>query len=227
MSIPKMICEKSNINDFCIVKNKINSKEIATGNGLIPHVEINSDKPIFDDFELISDSQYFCDDFQHNLAIKFLNQINSLEEVDIELMGKIMDILYSNPSFAKVIIDVTLTEKKNPVIVFRNNHNMQHFANILNSITLNLDHRENEEYELNFAIIHIAERSFFQDEANGNKFYLCAMLSKNKLFSLKTYWIELMELKLSKKMDNYLTKIINTPSSKNILIIIYLFLSFN
>ena len=55
---------------------------------------------------------------------------------------------------------------------------MQHFANLLNSILINLDNQEIENYELNFAIIYIAERSFYFDEISGNKFYLCAILSK-------------------------------------------------
>lgn len=163
---------------------------------------------------MISDSQYFSDDFQQKLIKRFLTEMISKKEIEIELMGKVMDVLYNNPSFSKSLIDVVLNEKRNPVMVFSNYHNMQHFANILNSMSVNLDNSESENYELNFAIIHIAERSFFIEEANGNKFYLCAMLSKNKLFNSRNYWIDLMELKLFKKMDVNAKKIQNYNCSK-------------
>ena len=83
---------------------------------------------------------------------------------------------------------------------------MQHFANLLNSILINLDNQEIENYELNFAIIYIAERSFYFDEISGNKFYLCAILSKNKLFNSKNFWNDLIETKLFKKLENIISK---------------------
>jgi len=163
---------------------------------------------------MISDSLYFSDDFQQKLIKRFICEMTSKMEIEIDLMGKIMDVLYNNPSFSKVLIDTILTEKRNPVMVFSNYHNMQHFANILNSMSINLDNLESVNYELNFAIVHIAERSFFYEEANGNKFYLCAMLSKNKLFNSRSYWIDLIELKLFKKMDINAKKIQSFNTSK-------------
>ena len=166
----------------------------------------DKNKPIFDDFELLPDSAYFSDDFQQKLSYKFLKEILLKNEIDIELMGKIMDVLYNNPPFSKILIDNTVIEKKNPILIFRNYHNMQHFANLLNSILINLDNQEIENYELNFAIIYIAERSFYFDEISGNKFYLCAILSKNKLFNSKNFWNDLIETKLFKKLENIISK---------------------
>jgi len=174
----------------------------------------SNSKSFMEDFVMITDSQYFSDDFQQNLTKKFLNEIKSKQEIVIELMGKTMDVLYNNPSYCKILIDSILIEKKNPVIVFKNYHNMHYFANILNSISINLDHHENENYELNFAIIHIAERCYFYEETNGNKFYLCALLSKNKIFNSKNFWMDLIELKLFKKMEINIKKFQTSNNSK-------------
>ena len=72
----------------------------------------DKNKPIFDDFELLPDSAYFSDDFQQKLSYKFLKEILLKNEIDIELMGKIMDVLYNNPPFSKILIDNTVIEKK-------------------------------------------------------------------------------------------------------------------
>ncbi len=242
-STKKCLNHKSDNLDFLLGENKRSNISTTNNNlnGEINDFSINLNvkmenpifqynekkiKSIFDDNEMISDIQYFSDEFQVKLIKRFLKEINSKREIEIELMGKIMDILYNNPSFGKNLIDNILNEKKNPVIVFRNYHNMQHFANILNSISINLDNQENENYELNFAIIHIAERSFFYEEANMNKFYLSAMLSKNKIFNSKNYWIDLIEFKIFRKMDVNIKKIQNSKS-KIISKILKYFLNYN
>ena len=74
---------------------------------------------------------------------------------------------------------------------------MQHIAHIFLNISINIDSTNNPFYDLNFAIIYISERTYFLDEKTENKFYLCSLLSKNKLYSRKSFWFDLIELKFN------------------------------
>jgi hypothetical protein len=131
----------------------------------------------------------------------------SKNEIEVELMSKIMDNLYDNNYFAKCFIDNILRDnRKFPFIQFNNILNLQHFANIFNTISLHLDDKRNENFELNFAIIYIAERTLCVKEC-GDKIYLCAVLSKNKLYSTKKYWTDLMELKLTKRVEELMIRL--------------------
>ena len=56
-----------------------------------------------------------------------------------------------------------------------NYENLHHFASILNTITLNIELNENKsDYDVNFAIIYIAERTFFCNN-DYVKTYLCSI----------------------------------------------------
>ncbi len=137
-----------------------------------------------------------------------------------------------------------------------------HFANILNTITINIDDINSENYDLNYAIIFIAGRTFYRkaknntvkllnspnkdlDKLNTNqtgtlsdknelmsnnslsnnndnlnkqhddKVYLSALLSRNKLYSSKSFWTDLIELKIARKLEEIVRKTINNnPSIK-------------
>ena len=66
-------------------------------------------------------------------------------------------------------------------------------------------HLKNENYDINFAIIFIAERTYYNIDEN-NKIYQCAILARNKLYSSRKYWMDLMELKINRKVDNQVKK---------------------
>lgn len=150
-----------------------------------------------------------------------------------------------------------------------------HFANILNTITINIDDMNCENYDLNYAIIFIAGRTFYRKvkqinpinpieilcsptkeienldtkrsvseldisdqkeelknselnkknveiSINNNnnkskildnmkvqsddKVYLSALLSRNKLYSSKSFWTDLIELKIARKLEEIMRK---------------------
>jgi hypothetical protein len=118
-----------------------------------------------------------------------------------------MDALENSPDFCRMLIDYILSEKRNICLRFFNYDNLQHLANIFYNISINIDSPQNKNYELNFAIIFLSERTYFLDEITKNKFFLCAILSKNKLYKRKTYWMDLINLKLSKRTKDHVRKI--------------------
>jgi len=141
------------------------------------------------------------------LCEAFILQIFSDEEIELDLIVKIMDGLEKNPLFSKTIIDSILSEKKSFYLQFHNYLNMQHMANIFFNISTSIDTLNNKLYDINFAFIFIGERSFFLDEKSQKKFYLSSLLSKNKLYSRKSFWMDLFKLKLARRIDDHIIKI--------------------
>ena len=145
--------------------------------------------------------------YLNNLCEGFILQIFSDEEIELDLIGRILGALEKNTSYCKTIIDAILSEKKNLFLQFQNFFNMQHLANIFYNISTSIDTPNNKFYDLNFAMIFIGERSYYLDEKTQNKAYLCSLLSKNKLYSRKTFWFDLIKLKLSRRIEEHIKKI--------------------
>ncbi len=122
-----------------------------------------------------------------------------------------MDVQFNNHDFSIILIDAIIIKKTNPLLLFKNRTNLQHFSNFINSILVNNDfinNKENSEIlNINFGIIHIAERCFYIDETEINKTYLSAILSKNKIFSSKNYWLDLIDFKLIKRLERFMKDI--------------------
>jgi hypothetical protein len=174
-----------------------------------------------DDYELISESQFYSEKYQQGLIDEFLSQLFSDDEIQADSMSRFMEVLYNNSYFSKNFIDSILRDRKNIYIKLSNYNNLQHFANILNAISINLDNVHNENYDLNFAIIFIAERTFCyikkEPENNLIKVYLSALLSKNKLYATRSFWIELIELKLNRRIEEQLNRIDRNLASEKII----------
>ena len=94
---------------------------------------------------------------------------------------------------------------------------MEHLANVLSYITFKEESIFVDKFEFNFKIIYIAEISFYQNKINNKKVYLSAILSKNKYYRTKTFWKNVMELKLVNKLQDHMIRIKNyiLPEEKN------------
>lgn len=156
---------------------------------------------------MVDNSDFYSDKYLNNLCEGFVIQIFSDEEIELDLIGKVMDALEKNPTYCKTIIDAILYEKKNLYLQYQNYFNMQHLANIFYNISTSLDAPNHKFCDLNFAIIFIGERSYYLDEKTQNKSYLCSLLSKNKLYSRKSFWLDLIKLKLSRRVEEHIKKI--------------------
>jgi len=112
--------------------------------------------------------------------------------------AKLMELIFdSNMNTSKTFIDkILIKERKNIAIQFLNYFNFQDFANILITISLNNDSVKRQFFDLNFAVIFIAERTYIMKD--NIKVYLCMLLSKNNLFSSRGFWVDLIERKVSK-----------------------------
>ena len=136
-----------------------------------------------------------------NKPINFNPKLLSLFENKLKIDSK----------FAKTILDKMLQEhfihKLN--YQFKNIDNFNCLGQILNDIALNKDISDytNKNFEINFAIIYIAEKVFFEDEKSNNKKYICSILAeKCHIFSEKNFWENLFEFKMNSTIKNLTDK---------------------
>lgn len=159
-----------------------------------------------EDFEMISEAHYYSEEYLVSLVQTFMTRLLDSQDLEEDTMGKIMEVLCHNANFPKILIDYVLRERKNLFIKFSNYQNLKHFGNILSTISINIDNVLNENYDLNFAVVFIAERAFYKDIKTEDKIYLCAILSKNKFYSTRSFWLNLIELKLGRRVEEQLTQ---------------------
>jgi hypothetical protein len=150
--------------------------------------------------EKLSDKEKLVDIVFNEIRIKD-------DEIAIEDLGVIMNNLNNNLSFSKLLIDrLLVVYKKKLSINIPNYQNFHHLSNILLSVINNID-MNNEFFELNFAIIYISEKTYYLNPNNKtNRIYLCNYISKNKLISNRSFWVELIEIKICSMVEQRIDK---------------------
>ena len=146
-----------------------------------------------------------------------LNDFFGEDEVNQENMAKIfLALKLSKFDIDKIIIDSIFELKKKTSIIFPNLKNLNHLSRILSYITLKNTSILEQNFELNFKIIFLSEKFFYQNKINNNKVYLSAILSKNKYYRTKDFWKSIMELKLAHKLGDHIQrlKLMEFPEEK-------------
>ena len=132
----------------------------------------------------------------------FIDNLFSSKEVNIDKISKIMDFIYKEKAFSKQFFNNFISSKKSIFYVFSNINNLQIFANIINSINVSIKKDTQYLYDLNSAIIYIAEKTYCK--YFNEKIFLCAILSQNKFYKSKEFWIELIEYKTARRLEEHL-----------------------
>ena len=140
---------------------------------------------------------------ENNFLSSFIKQICSEKEVDVSYISKIMNIIYEDNNFSKEFVDYFISVKKSPFFILLNMNNLLHLSNILNTISLNYDKSNKDVFTVNFAIIFLSQKTYCYIPEKKEKYYLCAILSQNKFYLTKTFWAELIEDKLIKKLEEH------------------------
>ena len=91
---------------------------------------------------------------------------------------------------------------------------------MINAVLLNDDIQKNL-FEINFAIIYISEKTFYQKEENPfYKRYLCKIISDlNENIKNKEFWYQLLQIRINitieEEINNRIKKIIKEENKKN------------
>ena len=142
---------------------------------------------------------------------KLLNDLMGEEEVGNNVISQLIEIFQyqnNNEDCEKDFIEV-LVEKNKTSLKFQNLKNLELLSTPISYITLKQSSIFDGNFELNFKIIFIAERFFYQNKVNNNKVYLSAILSKNKFYRTKLFWRNILELKLVNKLDDHILRLKN------------------
>ena len=114
-------------------------------------------------------------------------------------------------TFCQVLVDNILKNERHKLsIQFKNYDNFNYYAEMLKIINTRISNKDNDFFEMNFALIFIGERSYCNIETKGKnknsvklrKLYLCNVLaSKNKkIYNDKVFWSNLLTLKIENKL---------------------------
>ena len=211
--------EKHNLEEFTKFKekNKVKSENFISFNEFIEkEKKLKKLKIDMKDFKLMSIEEKEIIDFIKKLT----NELLSENEVSGSQIAKLIEFFqFKNPNsdLEKKFMDTILEKKKISSIRFYNLKNLEHLAHVLSYITFKENSIFEGKFELNFKIIFLAERIFYQNKINNNKVYLSAILSKNKYYRTKTFWKNVMELRLANKLQDHILRLKNyiLPEEKN------------
>lgn len=84
-----------------------------------------------------------------------------------------------------------------------------------NSDLQKLDNTNNEDKSSLLYYLYVKEKSRKKYFSFNNKQYLSSLLGKHKIYSSKTFWIDLIELKINKKVEEFCKKNSNLSSHSN------------
>jgi len=155
-----------------------------------------------------------------NLAINITNEFLNENDIKIINVTKTLEQLRNGKNnFAQILLDTFLDKMKQySSSKFSNLKNMEHFSNLLSYISIVNNNVSNPNFKVNFKIIFLAERIFYQNKITKDKIYLCALLSRNKFYKNKTFWENIIELKLANKLEDHIERLkeIILPEEKNL-----------
>ena len=132
-----------------------------------------------------------------------IENIFLLEEVDSFKADKLALKIKNNFEYAQNIIDKVLERYTSSIgVQILNENNFIQFAKLINGILLNEEIQKNL-FEINFAIIYISEKTFYQKEENPfYKRYLCKLLSElNNIIKSKEYWSKLLSIRIKINLE--------------------------
>ena len=186
-------------NDFC---EKSDPKK-KDKNNLIP-INVNLNKNV--KIKNINNSKE-KNEFYNKLIDELLGE-DEVHKGKIASLIEIFQYQKENENNYKDFLDV-LVEKNKSSLKFQNLKNLELLSIPISYITLKQNSIFDGNFELNFKIIFIAERFFYQNKINNNKVYLSAILSKNKFYRTKLFWRNVIELKLVNKLEDYISRMKN------------------
>ena len=132
-----------------------------------------------------------------------IENIFLIEEIDSFKAEKLILKIKNNFEYAQNIIDKVLERYTSSIgVQILNENNFIKFGKMINGVLLNKEIQQNL-FEINFAIIYIAEKTFYQKEENPfYKRYLCKLLSElNEEIKNKEFWFKLLSIRIQLTLE--------------------------
>ena len=126
------------------------------------------------------------------------------EETDKFKTEQLIERIKNNFEYAQNLIDKILDRYTSSIgVQFLNENNFIKYAKMVNAVLLNKEIQRNL-FEINFAVIYIAEKTFYQKEENPfYKRYLCKLISEsNEYIKSKDFWFKLLQIRIEITIDD-------------------------
>jgi hypothetical protein len=172
------------------------------------NVKNNKDLFKYDKNKIITLNK-FDEKEEKNFINNIIDDLIKEDEIALDKIASLIELFNIKKKNTKKIFLDSIIDKKKTSIKFFNLKNLEHLSNIFSCISLKEDSIFNGNFELNFKIIYIAERIYYQNKSNNKKTYLSAILSKNKYFRTKQFWRNVIELKLAHKLNDHIERLRN------------------
>ena len=160
--------------------------------------------------------EYIFNKEENNL----IENIFLLEEIDTFKASQLIEKIKNNFEYGQNIIDKVLERYTSSIgVQVLNEKNFIKYAKMINAVLLNKEIQK-DLFEINFAVIYIAEKTFYQKEENPfYKRYLCKLISElNEYIRTKEFWNKLLEIRIQVTIDeeakNKTKKIFNEEKKK-------------
>lgn len=124
--------------------------------------------------------------------------------------------LKNDTTFAKKVVDkMLLLYKSRYSFRFDNFEKFTIFCDILKDVSMNQE-LQNNMFEINFALVFIAEKTYYQSKEDPNKkVYMTRLLSDSyQNFKSKEFWLKLIKYKISSLLDQKTIAFLNKENSK-------------
>ena len=132
-----------------------------------------------------------------------IENIFLIEEIDTFKTEQLISKIKNNFEYAQNIIDKVLERYTSSIgVQILNKNNFIKFGKMINGVILNEEIQKNL-FEINFAILYISEKTFYQKEDNPfYKKYLCKLLSElNEFIRRKEYWLKLLFIRIQMTLE--------------------------
>ena len=160
--------------------------------------------------------EYIFNKEENNL----IENIFLLEEIDTFKASQLIEKIKNNFEYGQNMIDKVLERYTSSIgVQVLNEKNFIKYAKMINAVLLNKEIQK-DLFEINFAVIYIAEKTFYQKEENPfYKRYLCKLISElNENIRTKEFWNKLLEIRIQVTIDeeakNKTKKIFNIEKKK-------------
>ena len=151
-----------------------------------------------------------------------IENIFLIEEIDRFKTEQLIEKIKNNFEYGQNIIDNVLERYTSSIgVQLLNENNFIKYAKLINAVLLNKEIQQNL-FEINFAVIYIAEKTFYQKEENPfYKRYLCKLISElNENIKSKEFWYKLLQIRiqitLEEEMNNKIKNILKEEKKKKL-----------
>ncbi len=180
-------------NNDSTIKNKVLNSLLLTTNDKILGFSSGTH---YDNFE-IRKLQLKEFENKNNKISNIIKVIFSTETLGTDDLMYVINFIEGNPNNSMYVMkELSIYYEKTILITLSSIENLHHLSNILLIIMNNVQIFQ-EIFDLNYVIIYMAEKTLYRDPNNfDNKFYLCDLISNNKMFSFNEFWDECINKKI-------------------------------